>query len=179
MKCERVRELLVEFEDTARPAGVAEHVDRCSACRRHSLQMETLRQLMSIKKFERPDPGFEERSVLNIRRRIEDLNRQPESRLSSFWELLTDYPQPSLRYALATAVFVLIVIHFISMPQLTPIRPAEPVTRLTPPSVPASVVIPFDGYRQPALAELQSPSNRRPAFIEYGPRESMPANFEY
>jgi hypothetical protein len=179
MKCEHVSELLVEFEDTTLPADAAEHLYQCSACRQQSRQMKTVARLMSLKKYERPDPGFEERSAIAIRRRIEDLNRQSESRLDSFWKFLTDYPQPSFRYALATTVAALLVINFMSMPQLTPIRPAEPVTRLTPPPVPASAVIPFDVYRQPAIAELQNPSNHGPTRIEYGPQESMPVNFEY
>ena len=40
-------------------------------------------------------------------------------------------------------------------------------------------MIPFDVYRQPALAEFQNPSNHGPARIEYGPLESLPVNFEY
>ena len=126
MKCKRVRELLVEFEDTTLPSEIAKHLDQCSACRQHSRQMETVRRLMSLKKYERPDPGFKERSALAIRHRIEDLNRQSQSRLGGFWVFLTDYPQPSFRYALATTIAVLLVIHFISMPQLIPIRPVEP-----------------------------------------------------
>jgi hypothetical protein len=179
MRCERVRELLVEFEDTALPDDVAEHMDRCSSCSRHSLRMKTVRRLMSLKKYECPDPGFQERSALAIHRRIEDLNRQPESRLGRFWEFLTDYPQAPFRYALAAMVVALLVINFISMPQLTPIRLAEPVVRLTPPSVPASNMISFDIYRQSAIAELQNHSNQGPTRIEYGPRKSVPVTFEY
>jgi hypothetical protein len=179
MKCERVKKLLVVFEDTAFPFEVAEHIDRCSDCRRHSQQIETVRQLMTLKKYERPEPGFEERSTLAIRLRIEDLNRQSESRLGSFWKFLTDYPRLSLRYVLATTVAALLVINFMSMPQLASMRPAEPVARLTPPPAPVSAVIPFDVYRQPSLTELQNPSNHGPTRIEYGPLESVPVNFEY
>ncbi|MFH0952952.1 MAG: hypothetical protein V1873_01340, partial [Verrucomicrobiota bacterium] len=169
----------VEFEDTTLPADVAEHVNQCSACRQHSRQMESVRRLMSLKKYERPDPGFEERSALAIRRRLEDLNRQPESQPGSFWEFLTDYPRPAFRYALAAVVAALVVINFVSMPRLAPVQPAEPVARVTPPPVPTSTTIPFEVYRQPALAAFQSHSNRGPAHVEYGPRESVPVNYEY
>ena len=179
MRCERVRELLVEFEDVPVPADVAEHANQCSACRQHTRQMESARRLMSLKKYERPDPGFEERSALAIRRRIEDLNRQPESRLGSFWEFLTDYPRPAFRYALAAVVAALVVINFVSMPRLAPVWPSEPVARVTPPPAPTSTTIPFEVYRQPALAAFQSPSNRGSARVGYGPRESVPVNFEY
>lgn len=179
MRCERVRELLVEYEDTPLPADAAEHMNRCPACRQHSRQMEAVRRLMSLKKHERPDPGFEERSALAIRRRIEDLNRQPASALGNFWEFLADYPRPVFRYALATVVAALVVINFVSMPRLAPIRPAEPVARVTPPPTPTSTTLPFEVYRQPAFAAFQSPSNRGPARVEYGPRESVPVNFEY
>ena len=181
MKCERVRELLVQFEDSTLPADVALHMTQCSACQQHSRQMESVRRLMSLKKYEQPAPGFEERSALAIRRRIEDLNRQPESLPGRLWEFLTDYPHPAFRYALAAAVAVLIVVNLVSMPQLTPIRPAEPVARVTAPPAPTATTIPFEVYRQPALAAFQSPSpsNRGPARVEYGPRESVPVNFEY
>jgi hypothetical protein len=179
MKCERVRERLVEFEDAALPADVADHMNQCSACCQHSRQMEAVRRLMSLKKYERPAPGFEERSALAIRRQLEDLNRQPESQLGSFWEFLTDYPRPAFRYALVAVVAALVVINFISMPRLAPVRPAEPVARATPPPAPTSTTIPFEVYRQPALAAFQNPSNRGPARVEYGPRESVPVNFEY
>ena len=180
MKCEHVSELLVEFEDTTLPADVAEHLYQCSACRQQSRQMKTVARLMSLKKYERPDPGFEERSALAIRRRIEDMNRQSESRLGSFWKFLTDYPQLSFRYALAATVAALLVINFISMPELTPIRPAESVARLTTLYVSAPAVIPS--------AEPQNPSNHEPTSIEYSPWEieygslkSVPVNlyFEY
>ena len=179
MKCERVRELLVEFEDATLPADVAGHMAQCSGCQQHSRQMESVRRLMSLKKYERPDPGFEERSALSIRRRIEDLNRRPESRFGSFWEFLTDYPRPAFRYALAAVVAVLIVMNFVSMPLLEPVRSTEPIAQVTPPPAPAPATIPFEAYRQPALAAFQGSSNRGPARVEYGPRESVPVNFEY
>ena len=179
MKCERVRELLVEFEDTVLPADVAVHLNQCSGCQQHSRQMEAVRRLMSLKKYERPDPRFEERSALAIRRRLEDLNRKPESRLAAFWEFLTDYPRPAFRYALAAVVAALVVINFVSMPRLAPVRPSEPIARATPPPAPTTATIPFEVYRQPALAAFQGPSNRGPARVEYGPRESVPVNYEY
>jgi hypothetical protein len=179
MKCERVQELLVEFEDSVLPADVADHMSQCSACQQHSRQMQSLRRLLSLKKYERPGPGFEERSALAIRRRLEDLNRRPESQFGSFWEFLTDYPRPAFRYALAAVVAALVVINFVSMPRLEPVRPAIPVARVAPSPEPTSTTIPFEVYREPALAEFQGPSNRGPARVEYGPRESVPVNFEY
>jgi hypothetical protein len=179
MKCERVRKFLVEFEDTPLSSEIAKHLDQCTACRQHSLQMETVRRLLSLKKYERPDPGFEERSALAIHRRIEDLNRPSQSWRSDFWVFLTDYPQPLFRYALAATVAILLAVHFISMPQLAPIRFAEPVARSMPTTAPGSAVIPFEVYRQPSLAEMQIPSNHGPTRIEYGPLEAVPVNFEY
>lgn len=179
MKCERVRELLVEFEGTALPVDVVLHMEQCPNCQQYSRQMESVRRLMSLKKHERPDPGFEERSALAIRRRLEDLNRKPESWVGNLWEFLMDYPRPAFRYALAAVVVALIVMNFVSMPQLAPIRPAGPVARVTPPPAPTSTTIPFEVYRQPALATFQSASNQGPARVEYGPRESVPVNYEY
>jgi hypothetical protein len=179
MKCERVRELLIEFEDATLPADVALHMSQCSACQQHSRQMQSLRRLLSLKKYERPDPGFEERSALAIRRRLEDLNRRPESQFGSFWEFLTDYPRPAFRYALVAVVAALVLINFVSMPRLVPVRPDEPIARVTPPPAPTSTTIPFEVYHQPALATFHNPSNRGPARVEYGPRESVPVNYEY
>ena len=179
MKCERVRELLVEFEDAPLPAEVAGHMNQCSACREHSRQMQAVRRLLSLKKYEHPDPGFEERSALGIRRRLEDLNRQPESWLGSFWDFLTDYPRPAFRYALVAAVAVLVVINFVSMPLLAPVRPSEPIARATPAPAMEPAALPVQVYPKPVFAEFQSPSNRGPARVEYGPRESVPVNFEY
>jgi hypothetical protein len=179
MKCERVRELLVEFEDTTLPADVTFHLEQCPGCRQHSRQMESVRRLMSLKKYERPDPGFEERSALAIRRQLEDLSRKPESPFAGFWEFLTDYPRPVFRYALAGVVAALIVMNFISMPLLAPVRPAEPIARVTPPPARTPETLPVEVYRRPVFAEFQNPSNRGPARVEYGPRESVPVNFEY
>ncbi len=179
MKCDRVRELLVEFEDSSLPADVAGHLDACAGCRQYSRQMESVRRLMSLKKYERPDAGFEERSALAIRRRLEDLNRKPESRLAAFLEFLTDYPRPAFRYALAGVVAALIVMNFVSMPRLAPVRPVEPVARVAPPPAPTPVTLPIEVYSRPMLAEFHTPSNRGPARVEYGPRESVPVNFEY
>ena len=181
MKCERVRELLVEFEDSTLPADVSEHLARCSSCQQHSRQMDVVRRLMSLKKYERPDPGFEERSAVTIRRRLEDMVRKPEPLFGSLWEFLTDYPRPAFRYALAGVVAVLIVLNFVSMPLLEPVRPVAPIARIAPTPAPAPepATMPLEVYRQPAYAAFQGPSNRGPARVEYGPRESVPVNFEY
>ena len=179
MKCERARKLLIEFEDAGLPADVALHMDQCPDCRQYRQQMDAVRRLISLKNYERPDARFEERSALAIRRRIEDLNRRPESWLVGLWEFLTDYPRPAYRYALAAVVAVLVAMNFMSMPQLTPLRPATSVARVAPIPTPTAETAPLEIYRQPALAVFQNSSNRGPARVEYGPRESIPVNFEY
>lgn len=183
MRCERVKELLVEFEDAALPADVAGHMDQCPSCRQHHRQMLAVRRLLSLKKHERRDPQREERTALSIRRTLEDLNRKPESGLTPFWNFLTDTPRPALRYALAAAVAILVVINWVSMPQLVPIRPAASIAYQPAPAPknpePAPVLAPVPVYQQPVFANLQPPSNRGPARVEYGPRESVPANFDY
>ncbi len=179
MKCECVRQLLVEFEDSALPADVSEHLARCSSCRQHSRQMDVVRRLLSLKQYERPDPGFEERSALTIRRRLEDRARKPEPLFGSLREFLTDYPRPVFRYALAGVVAVLIVLNFVSLPLLEPVRPVAPIARIAPAPAAEPATMPLEVYRRPAYAVFQEPSNRGPARVEYGPRESVPVHFEY
>ena len=53
--------------------------------------------------------------------------------------------------------------------------PAAPAA----PAAPEPATMPLEVYRQPAYAAFQGPSNRGPARVEYGPRESVPVNFEY
>ena len=59
--------------------------------------------------------------------------------------------------------------------------PVAPIARIAPTPAPAPepATMPLEVYRQPAYAAVQGPSNRGPARVEYGPRESVPVNFEY
>lgn len=180
MKCKRVIELVVEFEDATLPVDVVEHMEQCASCRQYHRRMKTVRQLVAFKKYERADPGFEERSALAIHRRIENAHPQPKLWFGNFWEFLLGYPLSSLRYILVAATVSLFLISFISMPRLRPILSAEPAVRLRPPLMHTPMVS-FEAYPQPTSMKFnQNFSNHGPIRIEYGPREeSIPVNYTY
>lgn len=183
MRCSRVRERLIEFEDRELIPELQSHLDQCPACRQHREQMDFVRRLIALKKYERPAPGVEARCLAGIRRRLEQPDRTPEKAWGGVWEVLTGAPLPAFRYAVATAFAVLVAVHVLSLPQLPPVQPmlseAAPAPLIAARSAAPSTNPPQPDAQGAGAAVLYAASNRGPAHLEYGPLPSTLVNFEY
>ncbi|MGD9873193.1 MAG: hypothetical protein AB7T27_02875 [Kiritimatiellia bacterium] len=133
------------------------HVQQCSDCRDLYEQGRALRELLALKRYEKI-PGD---SLDQTRRAFRVAVAEPaETPGYSVAQLL--------RYALAGAFVMLLVMNFSVGPELPAIQPPAQEAR----SVAAAPAMAFPG---PYLAH----SNAEPAGIQYGPLPSRLVNFNY
>jgi hypothetical protein len=180
MRCSRALKLAFRYEDGEVPADVALHLSGCSACRTRFEQLQTVRKLVSLKKHERPDAGFEQRSLLAIHRRLAELNQATGEDLA--WDGSVGSSFPALRYIVIGTFAILVALQVISLPSAQPLRiPVAEVPVAVPTQAPAAVRASAPAPESPALATIQVASNRGPGRVEYGPSylQTMPVNFEY
>jgi hypothetical protein len=183
MNCRHFKNSLIQGEDGDLGPDLQQHLHQCASCEKYFKQLRSVRDLISLKKYERPAAGFEQRSLLAIHRRLQEADRGAEEIPSRIWGWLTGGPAPAFRYAVATAFVVLITLHVLTVPQLPLIQPiafdveqapasgsqkiiAQP--RIIPPAISAE-----------SMAAYQLASNRGPRRIEYGPFPATMVNFEY
>jgi hypothetical protein len=173
MKCSNIQKLLIEFENRELTPELQSHVHGCPECRKHIEQMDFVRQMIALKRYEKPAPGVEARCMAGIRRRIEQPDEGLAAAWSGLWEVLTGPPLPMFRYATAAAFAVLLLIHVLSLSQLPAVSPLASVVP-APPVVQARVAPPTVNFLRPAmearpLLVLDMASNQGPAHIDYGP----------
>ena len=174
MKCSRAQRLWIEFEDVRHPPELAEHLASCAACRRQHEREQTLRKLVSLKQYEMPRTGLEQRTLAGVHERIEQLKGEPENILAKLWELLTGSPLPVFRYAAAGAFALLLVVHLFAIP---PLPASLPLVEKGRASLAAQSTAPVLG--SPAQVTVMTDSNAG-SRVDYGPYEpSRPVNLEY
>ena len=173
MRCSKAIKLAFQHEDGEQPADVRQHLAGCSRCSAAVARMQAVRQLVSLKKHEVPDPAFEQRSLMAIHRRLVELNQSPGELPA--WGGLGGSPFPALRYIVVGTFAVLAAMQMLSMP------PGS--ASFAPVSAPrVAEGQPFPPPAENAgVAALQVASNRGPGRLEYGPSylQTVPVNFEY
>jgi hypothetical protein len=181
MKCSRALDAMIEYEDAIPPTELTEHLAACAACRRRHEQMQRIRGLVGLKRYETPDPAFEARSLRAIRLRLDELNHPPAPWFIRAWEAVTGSPLAALRYGAAAALAALVIFHVASAPRLASIEPPLPEDRYVVVPEPADTrpFIVLTEVPPAALGLIQVASNSRPGRLDYGPTPSMPVNLRY
>src|ERR1700690_47929 len=121
MNCKEIQRYCIEYAGEKLSAEVEQHLATCEACRRAHERAELVCKLISLKKYEQPDPGFEARSLARIRNSIQEL----EDNRSKGWRFLDIFGTgdvPVLRYAMAAAVLLLTGLNFVSVQNLPALR---------------------------------------------------------
>ncbi len=178
MRCSRAQKLALRHEDGELPADVALHFSGCEACRTQNDCLQTVRKLVSLKKYEQPDAGFEQRSLMAIHQRLAELNDAAGDELA--WDGTVGSSFPALRYIVVGTFAILMALQIFSPPAQTPRIPiAEAPVAAAP--VPAPVRASAPMPESPGLVAIQVASNRGPGRVEYGPSylHTMPVNFNY
>jgi hypothetical protein len=178
MRCSRALKLAIQHEDGEIPADVALHLSGCAACRGRFEQLQSVRKLVSLKKHERPDAGFEQRSLMAIHQRLAELNHAADEEIA--WDGGVGSSFPALRYIVVGTFAILMALQIFSLPSSQP--PRVPVAEIhMPAAAPAPVRASVPAQVSPGLAAMQVASNRGPGRVEYGPSylQTMPVNFEY
>ena len=160
------------------------HLEGCPSCQRQMERTQTLRQLISLKRFEQPQRLEREHAIALIRSRLEgepvEKNVAPLERLA---ELFTA-PQPR-HAAYGIAALLLIAVGLFSM--TTNVRPPETAVFVEQPSrgstsleqVVATTNLVAEERSPAAVLSLQTASNRTPTLMQYGPAKSVPVKYEY
>lgn len=179
MRCKRIQEMLIQFEDVVLPAFVSDHLKQCPDCRLFQERNARVRQLLAIKQYERPSPGVEERIAADVVRAVRAAppSESAESPWSAFAWLLRS-PAPAMSFAVAALMIALVTMQIMNMPELQPAeQPAAGVANVgTQPS--ATTPTPMLA-REEAPPVLQVVSNRGAGRVEYGPGPSVPVSFDY
>ena len=182
MNCKEIQEYCLMYAGETLPPDVQAHLATCDACREANERALLVCKLISLKKYEQPDPGFEARSLARIRNSIYEIEEQRQ-RGWRFWEIFESGPIPALRYALAVAVLALTGLNLVSvqnLPTLQSVVMDEPAPAYEPQTTlvqdtnpPANVNI------VPSAPFLLASSNRQPGTVQYGPGPSVPVSFGF
>ncbi|HPF99129.1 MAG TPA: hypothetical protein PLE77_03615 [Kiritimatiellia bacterium] len=184
MKCSHIQMRMMDYEDTSLPPDIAQHLATCSACKIHFERARSVRLLMSLKRHERPDAGFETRCLGAVRQRIAELNVQNDTKPASIWERLIGAPVSSVRYALATVLVLLIGLQVVSISEFPVVQPSVSAESAQPQPAAAdrfaaatNLPVTPGLHMMPML--VSAPSNLDSGGISYGPGPSTLVNYEY
>ena len=182
MNCQEIQDYCLEYAGEKLRPDVEAHLATCAACRKANEQALLVCKLISLKKYEQPDPGFEARSLDRIRNSIYEIEEKRQHRWS-FLSIFETGPIPALRYALAVAVLALTGLNFVSVQNL-PTLPAV-VMEEPAPVFEMSVAAAADTNPAveielaPAAPFLFASSNRQPGRVQYGPGPSVPVSYGF
>ena len=180
MNCRQSENMFLALEEGASLPEVERHLASCPSCKARYESFQAVRRLISLKKYEMPDAGFESRCAAAIHLKlVEQEQGRPES--AGWLERIFGAPRPAFRYA-AAAVFGLFVLF-----QILPMTPLAPLTLDVPDESAAPplemrkpiVVLSASATDMPSSTLASTVSNRGPSRVEYGPGASVPVNFEY
>lgn len=166
MNCEQIQHKLLEYEQGELPPDLAAHLETCPACSEYRRQTQSLRNLLALKQFEKPNPLFAQHLPGRVIRRIEEENLQPAGGGLLFWAAA-----PGVKLALAAAALLVICLGvYLAWPGGGTIAPGQPGATIANASTNATV------DTEPQLA---GPTNALPQQIQYGPGNSRLVDYEY
>lgn len=172
MSCSQVQRSIIEIDQSCLPADVSSHMASCAPCRNYYERTKRTVQLISLKRYEKPDAFAEER----IRNRIRDglaksVATETVRTISWPWRLV-----PGFSYALAALFIAFLGLQIFSasrLPDIGPVswgsRPVDVASLLA-----ASTTNTF-ASRDFSMTFI--PSNKNPANIQYGGQPSKPVGF--
>ena len=185
MRCKKVREMLV-FQDRTQPlpSSAADHLAACESCRQYMKQDLWVRQALTLKKYEYPSAGSEERTRRAVRQALaEQWNPTVVDSSQSIWTRFFAEPLPALRYAVAALLLLLVSIHQLNMPELGTSEPPLSSVGVMAPALPENTYVADAGFQPPGqgprATDFQVVSNRGGGLMEYGPYRSVPVSFDY
>ena len=142
-------------------------------------RFQSVVQLLRLKRYEQPGPGFEARNAAAIRTRIAALPERP----ASWWEGWLTRPAPALRYVTAALVVLLVGVGLLRLQRpadqpdwATAIREAPALAEAAPPAPTNDMA---DTYSKPVFV-FEAPSNRAPrGGADYGTGPALPVRYDY
>jgi hypothetical protein len=185
MNCSQIQRYCTEHAGEELSAACLEHLVACQHCRAAYERALTLCKLISLKRHETPDPGFDHRCLAAIERGLDAYEEQPRAWGQRIWGLFDLVPAPALRYAMAAAIVALIALQVITVQKIHSIE--SPVNGMVETTiiVEQPLLAADTNPSAPAVAELRPAgiilvaSNFQPNGMQYGPGPSRLVGFEY
>ncbi len=177
MKPSGLRKRILEGDDDF-PSDIREQIDASPEYKALYERTRTIRCLLALKRYERPEPGFDARVRGDIMRRIRRQDA-PVSTWAGGWDVLTAPAVPAVRYAVGAVLIVLFAVHFVGEPEVPASRaswslPVRTVQPFVAPGRLASTNLPRYDIRRLVTVPLPPQQPASPAQIQYGPVESVP-----
>ena len=174
--------MCLESEGGELPTDAASHLLDCKDCRQAHQRNVTLRQLLSLKRYEQPDPHFETRLLAKVEAGIRDVEMEPAGLLRRIWNFISGDQLPAIRVVMAVAVLGLISLNLWSVQNATPLPSVSIQAAMTPAPVPALAASTpaTNRYFDPSRPVVFLSSNQQPPGINYG--NGLPSrlvNFDY
>ena len=183
MKAEDLKKLILQADDDL-PEDLRRHIEGSAELTALFQRTRAVRNLMSLKAYERPTDGFDTRVRQDIMRQIRHL--EPETKPTGWWQVLAAPLSPAWRYGAVAAVLAVVVVHALTTPATrvseanwsNPEAVAEvPVPEALGPVMLASTNLP--NYELERLIRV-IPTDREgvsPGQIQYGPVRSVPVSY--
>src|SRR5690349_9859821 len=126
MNCQEIQRYCIEYAGETLRADIQQHLTVCGDCRQAHEKALLVCKLISLKKYEQPDPGFEARSLARIRSAIHEMEEERQQGWS--WaSLFGPVPVPALRLAAVAAVFAVIGLSYVELRAPQAAAPANTV----------------------------------------------------
>jgi len=175
MTCKKTEDILARYEDRELPPELRGHVADCPDCRREQAQQRGMRQLMALRRFERPDVHFETRNLARVREAVAATALEESSWLGRVGGWIST-PLPSFQYALGVVMVGLAAAYLVVMPPLNESSTDTDLAVLATTTPPTNSVI---EYHMAAQTLPPAEPGRGSLHIEYGPGPSVPVNYQY
>ena len=162
------------------PDNVQQHIAGCDACHTFMERDTAIRQLMALKRYERPDPEVASRIVYAVRQQIAEESMAAASP-KGLWESFLGFSVPTLRYALASVLMAFLAIHTVLSPSMSVMQtqlPSETQIR-TASSRPTIQFTNLRAERSSGPQVVRLASNPTPSRIQYGTLPSTLVGYEF
>ncbi len=188
------KKILIPDDPRTWPGWVARHVARCDGCRAFVERATAVKRLLA----EEPAPAPDEVEIERIMRRVQavaaDASRERQAAPWSTGELFE--PRWGLRLALAAAVIMILVVHFVNAPTPSGSQneevaealpsatvgapgPVAPSPHGTPSMASPVFVVVRPPLAQPVAWEATAAASNGGAGVEFGGLPVMPVSFDY
>ena len=104
MKCTKIQRIILERDPAELSVEVTSHLEACPDCGRHYRRGCMCRDLVGLKRYERPSDLRREACLAELHDRLTALHHQTDP---GGWEL-----HPAFRYGIAAAILVMAGAHF-------------------------------------------------------------------
>ncbi len=172
-KCSQLQKEILAHIHAEFPDDLRARVDQCSVCSAFERRSRAIHGLVTLKRYEKPDPAFEERCVSYVRRQILTGMYAPEQEEAGAWHSIWESAFPAFRFGMAALFVALLGLHMLQVGSLPSLNTADfdprggaVVDQQSP--VRASLAPSLDEWsgRDPHMPVMLIASNRGPATLQ-------------